>query len=175
MIEQELLFLGLLKEGPKHGYDIKRKIKEIVSLFAGINIKSVYYPLKVLEEAGLVEKRAAKPGRRPERIVYGLTPEGEGRFTELLSRSLLSFKRPQFSLDLSLYFLRYMPAAEARRRLRARILLLKRLSRSLRQMISALKEKGEPTLIYISQHNLQMVETESKFLQQLIRDLPNSS
>ena len=29
MIEQELILLGLLKESPKHGYEIKKKIKEI--------------------------------------------------------------------------------------------------------------------------------------------------
>lgn len=50
MIEQELLLLGLLREGPKHGYEIKLKIKEILFLFAGIDIKSIYYPLKVLEK-----------------------------------------------------------------------------------------------------------------------------
>jgi DNA-binding PadR family transcriptional regulator len=42
MIEQELLFLGLLKEGSKHGYEIKKRIKEILSLFAGLEIKSIY-------------------------------------------------------------------------------------------------------------------------------------
>jgi DNA-binding PadR family transcriptional regulator len=28
MIENEMLFLGLLLDGPKHGYEIKRKIEE---------------------------------------------------------------------------------------------------------------------------------------------------
>ncbi|OGX45276.1 MAG: hypothetical protein A3G38_03550 [Omnitrophica WOR_2 bacterium RIFCSPLOWO2_12_FULL_51_8] len=167
-----MLFLGLLKEGPKHGYDIKRKIKEIISLFAGIDVISIYYPLKVLEKKGLVAKRAARPGRRPERIVYYLTPEGENRFRGLLNKSLLSFKRPQFSLDLSLYFLRYLPAAAARRRLRGRILLLKKLARSLRQLINSLENKKQPSQVYISEHNLQMVEAEYKFLQRLIRSLP---
>ena len=50
MIEHELLFLGLLKESPKHGYDIKLKIKEILSLFAGVELKSIYYPLRILEK-----------------------------------------------------------------------------------------------------------------------------
>ena len=60
MIEQELLFLGLLKEGAKHGYEIKKRIKEILSLFAGLEIKSIYYPLRVLEKRGLVVKRIIK-------------------------------------------------------------------------------------------------------------------
>src|SRR3989338_1094771 len=114
MIEQELLLLGLLKEGPKHGYYIKLKIKEILSLFAGVDLKSIYYPLRILEKRGLVAKRISKPTRRPERIVYFLTPKGEIRFNELLTKSLLNFKRPQFSLDLSLYFLNYIKPETAR-------------------------------------------------------------
>jgi DNA-binding PadR family transcriptional regulator len=42
--------LGLLKESPKHGYEIKKKIKEILSLFAGVDLKSIYYPLRILEK-----------------------------------------------------------------------------------------------------------------------------
>ena len=45
-MEQELLLLGLLKESPKHGYEIKKKIKEMLSLFAGVDLKSIYYPLR---------------------------------------------------------------------------------------------------------------------------------
>jgi DNA-binding PadR family transcriptional regulator len=171
MIEQELLLLGLLKESPKHGYDIKTKIKEILSVFAGVDLKSIYYPLKVLEKKGLVTKRISKPGRRPERLVYCLTAKGESRFKELLSRSFLNFKRPHFSLDLSLYFLNYIKPKIARRRLRARLLVLKGLSKSLRQTVSALKKKKSVSLVYILEHNLQMVETELRFLSNLVKTL----
>jgi len=171
MIEHELLLLGLLKESPKHGYEIKRKIKEILSLFAGVDLKSIYYPLRVLEKQGLVAKKINREGRRPERFVYALTPKGEGRFSELLSKSLLDFKRPQFSLDLSLYFLHYLKPGVIRRRLRARQSILKRISRGLEQMIKSKKAKRAPALSRILEHNLQMVETESKFLSDLIKTL----
>jgi DNA-binding PadR family transcriptional regulator len=171
MIEQELLLLGLLKESPKHGYDIKRKIKEILAIFAGVELKSVYYPLKILETKGLVVKHAAKQGRRPQRLVYELTAKGENRFRELLTKSLLNFKRPQFSLDLSLYFLHYMNPPIARRRLRARLLILKKLSKDLTQMIDVLKKKQPSSLVNILKHNLQMLETETGFLSGLIKTL----
>ncbi len=171
MIEHELLLLGLLRESPKHGYDIKIKIRKILSLFAGVNIKSIYYPLRILEKKGLVTKRTSKPGRRPLRFVYALTPKGKDRFDELLSKSLLNFKRPQFSLDLSLYFLHYMKTGIARRRLRARMFVLDSLAKGLKQMVSSLKNKKTPSLAYILEHNLQMVETESKFLTRLIKTL----
>lgn len=171
MIEQELLLLGLLKESPKHGYDIKRNINEILSVFAGVDLKSIYYPLRILEKKGLVTKRISKRGKRPERLVYCLTAKGESRFKELLSKSFLDFQRPHFSLDLSLYFLKYIKPGTAKRRLRARLLLLKRLSRSLRQMVGSLKNKESLSLVYILEHNLQMVETESRFLSNLIKTL----
>jgi len=171
MIEQELLLLGLLKESPKHGYDIKRKIEEILSIFAGVDLKSIYYPLRILEKQGLVAKKINRQGRRPQRIVYALTPKGESRFNELLSRSFLDFKRPQFSLDLSLYFLHHLKPGVVKRRLRARQLILRRIARGLEQMIRSQKAKRTRSLGRILEHNLQMVETESKFLSDLIQTL----
>lgn len=170
MIEHELLLLGLIKESPKHGYDIKKQIKEILSLFAGVDLKSIYYPLHVLEKKGFIAKRINRQGRRPERSVYTLTPKGEAHFNELLSRSFLDFKRPQFSLDLSLYFLHHLKPRVVRRRLRARQLILKRISRGLEELSNSKKVK-RPALSRILEHNLQMVQTESKFLSDLVRTL----
>jgi DNA-binding PadR family transcriptional regulator len=171
MIEHELILLGLLKESPKHGYDIKKKIREILFLFAGTDLKSIYYPLRVLEKKGLVVKRINKRGHRPQRFVYELTAKGKERFKRLLTESFLNFKRPQFSLDLSLYFLNYMQPDIARRRLRARMLVLDKLTRNLTQMLNSLKKKKNSSLARILEHNLQMVKTESRFLLHLINTL----
>ena len=171
MIEHELILLGLLKESPKHGYEIKKKIKEVLFLFAGVDLKSIYYPLRILEKKGLVVKRINKLSRRPERFVYELTAKGKERFKKLLTGSFLDFRRPQFSLDLSLYFLNYMQPDIARRRLRARMLVLDRLSRNLTQMLSPLKKKKNSPLARILEHNLQMVQAESGFLAHLIGTL----
>lgn len=168
MIEHELLFLGLLKEKSMHGYEIKIRIKEILSIFAGVDLQSIYYPLQVLEKKGLVAKRSVQSGKRPQRLVYYLTSKGQGRFEELLNKSLLDFKRPQFSLDLSLYFLNYLDSPMASRRLRARIYILKRISRGLKQMLAPLKNKKPPSLYYIVEHNLRMLEAEAKFLAKFI-------
>ena len=170
MIEHELLFLGLLKESPKHGYDIKLKIKEILSLFAGVELKSIYYPLRILEKQGLVVKRVNRQGRRPQRFVYALTAKGETRLQELLNKSFLDFKRPQFSLDLSLYFLNYIKPSVVRRRLRARQQILKKIASGLDQMAKVQRSKNS-ALARILEHNLQMVRTESVFLSELLKSL----
>jgi len=171
MIEQELLLLGLLRESPKHGYNIKTEIKEILSLSAGVELKSIYYPLHILEKKGLVVKKILKPGKRPERIVYALSEKGQSRFDELLSKSLLNLKRPQFSLDLSLYFLHYMKPSVARRRLTLRLHILNRISRGLEKMIQQQKKKKGLSLRRILEHNLKMLEAESEFLSDLIKDI----
>lgn len=171
MAGQELILLGLLKENPMHGYEIKTKIKEVLALFAGTDLKSIYYPLEALEKKGFLTKRMAKEGRRPQRFVYSLTPKGEERFRELLSKSFLNFKRPQFSLDLSLYFLHYIKPLVARRRLRGRLVILKKVSGELSQLINSLKKQKSPALLRICEHNLRMLEAESGFLARLIKDL----
>lgn len=170
MISQELLLLGLIKEGHRHGYDIKTKIREILSLFAGVKLKSIYYPLRILEKNGLVEKHVDKLGRRPQRLVYKLSSKGEKRFNQLLSESLLDFTRPQFSLDLSLYFLHYMKPKTAKRRLRARLLILNKIARGLDEMVRNQKTKDSP-LSRILEHNRQMLQAESKFLSHLVQIL----
>ncbi|MDD5730095.1 MAG: PadR family transcriptional regulator [Candidatus Omnitrophica bacterium] len=171
MIEQELILLGLLKESPKHGYQIKKDIKEILSIFAGIDLKSIYYPLRMLEKKRLVLKRRVKSGRRPARYVYELTEEGNARFETLLSKSFLELIRPKFSLDLSLYFLNYINPRIAKRRLLARIYMLHQLSRGLKQMIKSFEGRKPHSLVRILNHNLQMLEAESLFLSQLIKTL----
>lgn len=171
MIEHELILLGLLKESPKHGYEIKKKIKEILVLFEGMDFKSIYYPLEVLEKKGLVVKHIDRIGRRPKRFIYELTSKGEIRFDELLAKSFLNFKRPQFSLDLSLYFLNNIAPPIVARRLRARMHILKNLSGKLKQMVDSCAKKKSLPIYRILTHNLQMVETETKFLSDLIKTL----
>jgi DNA-binding PadR family transcriptional regulator len=171
MIENELLLLGLLKERPRHGYEIKLRIKQFLSLFAGLNPKSIYYPLSILEKKGLVEKRAGKQGRRPQRLVYSLTKKGHARFQELLTHSLLDFKRPQFSLDLSLYFLNYIPPAVASRRLRGRIFIVHKLQKEMQAMLKAEPQGLPAALCRILEHNLKMLEAEGRFLEDLLKAL----
>lgn len=171
MIEHEIILLGLLKESPKHGYEIKKKIKDILSLSAGVDMKSIYYPLAVLEKNGLVLRRANKQGKRPQRFIYQLTPKGESRFSQLLTQSFLNFKRPQFSLDLSLYFLKYIDPDIAKRRLRARMRILANLINDLTQLVNSIKKEESSPTVLILEHNLRMVESESDFLAHLIETL----
>jgi len=171
MIEQEFLLLGLLHQSPKHGYDVKVKIREILNHFAGVDLKSIYYPLKVLEKKGLLTKQAAKSGRRPERFVYCLTDKGKQRFDQLLNKSFFDLRRPQFSLDLSLYFLDYLAPAISRRRLSARLKILGKISRSIEDVLKTKPIKSTLALQRILEHNLCLLKSESAYIKNLLKSI----
>ena len=167
MIEHELLFLGLLKEGPKHGYEIKRKIEEELFPFVGLKIKSIYYPLKKMEQLGLVDKDVGREGRWPEKFVYSITPKGEKIFDHLINESFLSIERPYFNIDLSLYFLPYVDQRIAKRRLRARVIFLNRIKRELEDLKKKIKTTSAHLNIILD-HDLALVIAEIKSITTLI-------
>ena len=168
MIEHELLFLGLLMEGPKHGYEIKRLIEEELLPFIGLNIKSIYYPLKKMEKLGLIDKDVGREGKWPEKFVYSITSKGEKIFHHLVNESFLSIERPYFNVDLALYFIPYVEKKIAKRRLRARVIFLNRIKKDLEGL------KGKTTakhLLIILEHELDLVSAEIKSISRLVDTL----
>jgi DNA-binding PadR family transcriptional regulator len=51
----ELAVLGLLQEGPRHGYELKQRCSEIVGPLWGVSFGSLYPALKRLERNGAIE------------------------------------------------------------------------------------------------------------------------
>ncbi len=79
MTDAELAILGLLAEGPQHGYQIQRAIElRGVREWTTIGFSSVYYILNKLERDGLLESRLAPSRRGPVRKVYAITQAGQG-------------------------------------------------------------------------------------------------
>lgn len=173
MIENELLFLGLLKEGPKHGYEIKRQIEEELLPFVGLKIKSIYYPLKKMEKIGLIKKDVGREGKWPEKYVYSLTPKGEKVFDHLITESFLSIERPYFNIDLSLYFIPYVDKTIVQRQLRGRVLFLRRIGRELQDLKRNVKP-NQKHLALILDHDLDLVEAEIKSLAKFTTHLRNT-
>ena len=170
MIEHELLFLGLLKDGPKHGYEIKRLIEEELFPFVGLKIKSIYYPLRKMERLGLVHKDVGREGKWPEKFVYSITPKGEKIFYHLVTESFISLERPYFSIDMALYFLPYVDKKIAKRRLRARVIFLNRIKRDL-EKLKANMAANQKHLSIILEHELDLVSAEIKSISRLIDTL----
>jgi len=87
--------LLLLREGPKHGYELLDRIPELGAEEGRIDLGNLYRVLRALEEEGLVtsEWRADLPG--PTKRVYRLTDAGEA----LLDRWALALREARGVLD----------------------------------------------------------------------------
>jgi DNA-binding PadR family transcriptional regulator len=110
----ELAVLGLLKDQPLHGYELKKRLGETLGFLWGVSYGSLYPALRRLERAGAIASLPA-PGPAPApslptgsitgdlaaarlrtmagrlsassrrtRKAYQITPAGEAMFTELL-------------------------------------------------------------------------------------------
>ena len=105
----ELAILGLLKEQPLHGYELKKRLGETLGSLWGISYGSLYPALRRLEHDGSIEgveadavaapmpdtgsldgdlaaarrRRPAKASRRT-RKAYRLTERGDARLSQLL-------------------------------------------------------------------------------------------
>jgi len=112
----ELAVLGLLKEKPMHGYELKQRLAEQLGPFGRFSYGSLYPTLKHLSTEGAVEMDMPK-GETPRRKnVYRITPEGEAAFEQLLEESGPSITEERNAFMLRLAFFRYMKP-ETRQRL----------------------------------------------------------
>ena len=104
----ELAVLGLLKEKPMHGYELKQRLEEQLGPFGRFSYGSLYPTLKHLSAEGAVEMDLPK-GETPRRKnVYRITPSGEALFEQLLEESGPSFTEERNAFMLRLAFFRYM-------------------------------------------------------------------
>lgn len=84
----ELLILSLLEDGPRHGYDIGKRIEERSGGRLRLRIASLYPMLVRLESRGLIRGRwVERPGERRRRA-FSLTPGGR----RMLARERATWK-----------------------------------------------------------------------------------
>jgi len=112
-VYNELVILGLLMEGPRHGYDLRRLIRERgMHEYINLAMSSMYKTLERLEEKGYITSHTERVGARPERRVYHITPEGE-EYLKGLIRETLNEIRPYYDpLYAALAFAHYIPTEE---------------------------------------------------------------
>ncbi len=79
--------LFILSEGPLHGYDIIKRIKELTMNQWKPAAGSIYPLLNYMKEQGLIEVASVEEGvRGGKKIVYRLTDKGWAEFRSLLIR-----------------------------------------------------------------------------------------
>lgn len=169
---QKIIILGLLKKVPRHGYEIKKIAKEKLGIFSSLENKSFYYPLKIMEEKGLITKKEAQGQEGPSRYIYSITQKGKKEFSKLALDTLISQKRPFIDIDIPLYFLPLLEKKEVISRLRLRKRFLEKVKGWLADNLEL--SKNFPThQRMLLKHHLNLLNAEEDFADSIIKIVKN--
>jgi DNA-binding PadR family transcriptional regulator len=125
-----LVILGVLRERPLHGYEIKHIIEEHMGDWTNIAFGSIYFALKKLSEEGFVEKAGVEQeGGRPSRTIYQITEAGRAEFLRLLREVWGEAERHYYAIDIGLAFAGALPREEVKGYLKERIAQLEAIVR----------------------------------------------
>jgi len=84
----EFAILGLLHEASMHGYELRKRLFDLLGTLRTFSYGSLYPTLRRLQRAGLIAEEEPDETRawsRRGKRVYKLTAEGKERFAELLA------------------------------------------------------------------------------------------
>lgn len=95
----DFAILGILTDGPLHGYELKRRLADSEHGFWTVSFGSLYPALRRLEKREFIAV-ASGSGRRK---VYQLTPDGKAYFQEVLEDPEASLEERDFNLKLSFF------------------------------------------------------------------------
>jgi DNA-binding PadR family transcriptional regulator len=168
----ELAILGLLKEQDLHGYELRRRLGELLGPIGRLSFGTLYPALNRLESDGAVtvvkvsESRTGLTTQRG-RKVYGITKVGQSLFEELLDLST-STGEDDKSFALRLAFARYL-SSEARLRLlhRRREQLSERLKET-RNTVKARKTRLDDYGSSLMEHRIDMTQNDLAWIDRLI-------
>ncbi|MFJ9466321.1 PadR family transcriptional regulator [Streptomyces caniferus] len=172
----EFAVLGLLRESPMHGYELRKRLNTSLGVFRAFSYGTLYPCLKALVASGwLVEETdgtaedvpaAALTGRRAK-IVYRLTAAGKEHFEELLSHSGPdAWEDEHFGVRFAFF-------GQTSRDVRVRVLegrrsrLEERLER-MRVSLAKSRERLDDYTLELQRHGMESVEREVRWLNELI-------
>jgi DNA-binding PadR family transcriptional regulator len=85
----EFALLGLLSQGPLHGYELRKRMIAIYGPFRALSFSVLYPQLHRMVEKGIIEESLSELGgiSRRSRIVYAITDAGKKHFDSLTHSS----------------------------------------------------------------------------------------
>lgn len=167
----EFALLGLLHEAPMHGYELRKRLHDLLGAFRAFSYGSLYPTLRRLQRAGLIveegpEESALSWGRRA-RKVYRLTPEGKERFAELLSDTgPQTWDDDAFGVHLA--FFSRTPADVRMRILEGRRRWVEERREGLRERLARTGEQIDRYTRELHRQGLESTEREVRWLNELI-------
>jgi DNA-binding PadR family transcriptional regulator len=168
----ELAILGLLHSNPMHGYQLRKRLNEMLGLLRPFSYGSLYPCLRGLADQGLITSSAEEldagavgPSRRG-RIVYKLTEAGLGRLESLLGEAgPASWEDENFDVRFAMF-----AQTDVDTRLRILEGRRARMAERLDGVTNAIR-RGLPSDPYtqeLQRHTLEQVEREVRWLEDLI-------
>ncbi|MCL6297320.1 PadR family transcriptional regulator [Streptomyces kronopolitis] len=172
----EFAVLGLLRESPMHGYELRKRLNTSLGVFRAFSYGTLYPCLKALVANGwLIEETesaaegvpaAALTGRRAK-IVYRLTAAGKEHFEELLAHSGPdAWEDEHFGVRFAFF-------GQTSRDVRMRVLegrrsrLEERLER-MRTSLARSRDRLDDYTLELQRHGMESVEREVRWLNELI-------
>jgi DNA-binding PadR family transcriptional regulator len=165
----ELAVLGLLHEGPMHGYELRKRLNLMLGWGRVLSYGSLYPALKKMLRAQLIEEVASTATtvtRRP-RIVYQLTDAGLREFERLMAEvGPTAWEDDNFDIRFAFF-------SRTDMEIRLRVLegrrsrLQERLERVQGQLAMTQKEVDRYA-VELQRHGVESVEREVRWLSELI-------
>lgn len=166
----ELSVLGILSEGPLHGYELRKQMISVTGLFKTISYGALYPTLRSLVERGFLAEQDSSPTNKypkRNRISYVLTDAGKAHLSSLLTDSGPdAWDDETFAVRMSLF---------AQTEVDTRIHILQgRRSRvesrlaELRTNVAKGRERRDAYTLELQQHGLDALEREVRWLNELI-------
>ena len=170
----EFAVLGVLADGPIHGYELRKRLTEMLGPFRSLSYGTLYPTLRRLVNRHAIEPVSLtphqdSPGMRTKRarIVYALTAEGKEEFEQWANRpGAHSWDDEAFAAHMAFF-------SRTERRARLRILhgrrswLDERLN-TLRSALADSREHQDPYTTSMRSLNVESAEREMRWLDELI-------
>jgi DNA-binding PadR family transcriptional regulator len=176
----ELAVLGLLKEGPMHGYELQKRLSFTLGPLYAVSYGSLYPCLKRLKAAALVQEHAGehKPRRRRKTVetkavrtiprrrkVYEVTPAGETFFFEQLEFGAV-YDTDRFQTRFA--FFRYLPREMRLRLLEHRKAYLEEKLSEFKGTLQSTRDRMDAYSRSLIDHGVETTEQDIRWLEGLI-------
>jgi DNA-binding PadR family transcriptional regulator len=170
---REAAILGLLCEGPQHGYELEKIIEERrMRAWTEIGFSSIYYVLKRLERRGFVESTVKEVEGRPSRKVYSVTEKGRTVMKEKVESVLSQRKKVISPFDLGIA---YSHLLEPEKMVKCLNLYRKSLERNITFLEGSISEKKKEganyRVIALFSLPLARVKAEKEWVEQFKKDM----
>jgi DNA-binding PadR family transcriptional regulator len=163
----DMAVLGLLKEQPMSGYELKKALKERLGR-TRTSDGSLYPTLKRLARQAAVELEfpRSEVGRRKN--VYRITPAGDGLFEQLLEQALPQATEDRDAFMLRFSFFRYTKPETRRRLLERRRGYLQDQLAKFKDSVKNLRERMDAYSYELMQHSMSETEHDIRWLDTML-------